>query len=251
MNALAKAGERRTTLREIAEATGAAYRTVAAYAQKAGWTRNGARTFLTEEQATIIIEAMKASSTGGAMHTKAGGETLRNVVQGVETTQSRAVRIAVMAQRQQELSKQIQAEMQSEITELRTLNNQQQKLIEEQAPKALFADAVAASDGTILVGELAKILRGNGIEIGQNRLFEQLRQWGYLISRKGTDRNMPTQRAMEMGLFRIKETAITHSDGHVSITKTVKVSGRGQLYFTNMFLAALPTPVHVGPTTMQ
>lgn len=104
-------------------------------------------------------------------------------------------------------------------------------------PKALFADAVAASDGTILVGELAKILRGNGIEMGQNRLFAWLREWGYLIRRNGSDRNMPTQRSMEMGLFVIKETAITHSDGHVTISKTPKVTGKGQQYFVNAFLS--------------
>ena len=104
-------------------------------------------------------------------------------------------------------------------------------------PKVVFADAVAVSDGTILIGELAKILKGNGIEIGQNRLFERLRQDGYLIKRFGTDYNAPTQRAMELGLFRVKETAITHSDGHVTISKTTKVTGRGQQYFVNYFLS--------------
>lgn len=103
-------------------------------------------------------------------------------------------------------------------------------------PKVVFADAVSVSDGTILIGELAKILKGNGIEIGQNRLFEKLRQDGYLIKRQGTDYNAPTQRAMELGLFRVKETAITHSDGHVTISKTTKVTGRGQQYFINLFL---------------
>ena len=103
-------------------------------------------------------------------------------------------------------------------------------------PKVLFADAVSVSSGTILIGELAKILKGNGVEIGQNRLFEKLRQDGYLIKRQGTDYNAPTQRAMELGLFRVKETAITHSDGHVTISKTTKVTGKGQQYFINLFL---------------
>lgn len=103
-------------------------------------------------------------------------------------------------------------------------------------PKVIFADAVSVSDGTILIGELAKILKGNGIEIGQNRLFEKLRQDGYLIKRQGTDYNAPTQKAMELGLFRVKETAITHSDGHVTISKTTKVTGKGQQYFINLFL---------------
>ena len=103
-------------------------------------------------------------------------------------------------------------------------------------PKVVFADAVSVSNGTILIGELAKILKGNGIEIGQNRLFEKLRQDGYLIKRQGTDYNAPTQRAMELGLFKVKETAITHSDGHVTISKTTKVTGKGQQYFINLFL---------------
>ena len=109
-------------------------------------------------------------------------------------------------------------------------------------PKVVFADAVAVSDGTILIGELAKILKGNGIEIGQNRLFERLRQDGYLIKRFGTDYNAPTQRAMELGLFRVKETAITHSDGHVTISKTTKVTGGGQQYFVNYFLSRGGSP---------
>lgn len=106
----------------------------------------------------------------------------------------------------------------------------------ENKPKVIFADAVSVSDGTILIGELAKILKGNGIDIGQNRLFERLRQDGFLIKRKGTDYNAPTQKAMELGLFRVKETAITHSDGHVTISKTTKVTGKGQQYFINYFL---------------
>ena len=107
------------------------------------------------------------------------------------------------------------------------------------APKVLFADAVAASESTVLVGELAKILRGNGVQIGQNRLFERLREDGYLIRRAGSDWNMPTQRSMELGLFEIKETAITHSDGHVSVNKTSKVTGKGQAYFVNRYAREL------------
>lgn len=108
--------------------------------------------------------------------------------------------------------------------------------IEEMKPKALFADAVSASKQTVLIGELAKIMKGNGIEIGQNRLFAWMRNHGYLISRKGTDYNMPTQKAMNLGLFKIKETTITHSDGHISVNKTPKVTGKGQQYFVNKFL---------------
>lgn len=107
--------------------------------------------------------------------------------------------------------------------------------VEKDKPKVLFADSVAASKSTVLVGELAKILRANGVEVGQNRLFELLRQEGYLIKREGSDWNMPTQKSMELGLFEIKETAVTHSDGHVSVNKTPKVTGRGQQYFINRY----------------
>ena len=111
--------------------------------------------------------------------------------------------------------------------------------IEQMKPKALFADAVSTSDTPILVGELAKILHQNGVSMGQNRMFRWLRDNGYLIGRKGSEYNMPTQRAMELGLFKIKENAITHSDGHVTITKTPKVTGKGQVYFVNKFVQGL------------
>lgn len=119
-----------------------------------------------------------------------------------------------------------------------TVRKEQAQQIEAMKPKALFADSVTASDSTILVGELAKVLKGNGINIGQNRLFAWMRENGYLINRKGSDWNMPTQKAMELGLFKVKETVINHSDGSISISKTVKVTGKGQLYFVNKFLQA-------------
>ena len=107
----------------------------------------------------------------------------------------------------------------------------------EMKPKALFADAVSVSETSILVGELAKLLKQNGVEIGQNRLFAWLRRNGYLISRRGNDYNMPTQKSMNLGLFKIKETSITHADGHVTVNKTPKVTGKGQQYFINKFLS--------------
>jgi anti-repressor protein len=122
----------------------------------------------------------------------------------------------------------------------RTMEEQKRRIaaqeshINELEPKARFADAVAASDGTCLIGELAKMLRQNGLDIGQNRLFEILRQDGYL-GKTGSNRNVPTQKAMDLGLFRIKETAITHSDGHVTINRTAKVTGKGQTYFINRY----------------
>jgi anti-repressor protein len=115
-------------------------------------------------------------------------------------------------------------------------HNKTKALLEAQRPKVIFADAVSASDTDILVGDLAKLLNQNGHNIGQNRLFERLRQEGYLISRKGNSYNTPTQRAMELGLFRIKETAITHADGRTTINKTPKVTGKGQQYFINRFI---------------
>lgn len=105
-------------------------------------------------------------------------------------------------------------------------------------PKEIFADAVSASEQTILIGDLAKLIKQNGHDMGQKRMFEWLRNNGYLIKRQGADYNSPTQRAMEMGLFRIKETAVTHSDGHVTVSKTVKVTGKGQAYFVNKLLGA-------------
>ena len=118
----------------------------------------------------------------------------------------------------------------------RTMEQQQRKIAEQQTrivelePKARFADAVAASDGTCLVGELAKMLRQNGMDIGQNRLFRLLQADGYL-GKSGSNRNVPTQRAMDLGLFRIKETTVTHADGHTTVSRTPKVTGKGQRYF--------------------
>lgn len=116
-----------------------------------------------------------------------------------------------------------------------TIEKQQLQLA-EQAPKALFADSVAASHTTILVGLLAKILRQNGVDIGQNRLFKWLRANGYLISRQGSDFNSPTQRSMDLGLFEIKESTHIDSNGVTITKKTSKVTGKGQQYFINKFL---------------
>ena len=117
-------------------------------------------------------------------------------------------------------------------TKLKTLETK----VAADAPKVLFADAVSASHTSILVGELAKLLKQNGVEIGPHRLFAWLRENGYLIRRKGSDFNMPTQRSMELGLFTVKETAITRSDGAVTVSKTPKVTGKGQQYFIQKFL---------------
>lgn len=124
-----------------------------------------------------------------------------------------------------------------------TLKDEQQKRkaleaqAEENRPKVLFADSVAASHTSILIFDLAKILKQNGVEIGGHRLFDWMRKNGYLVRRDGNDHNMPTQRSMEMGLFEVKETTVSHSDGHISVNKTPKVTGKGQQYFINLFLS--------------
>ena len=123
-------------------------------------------------------------------------------------------------------------------TQLKEEQEQRKHLQEENEqmkPKALFADAVATSNSSILIGQLAKILRQNGIQIGQNRLFAWMREHGYLGTR-GSNRNVPTQRSMELGLFKTKETVINHSDGHTTVNITTKVTGKGQQYFINKFL---------------
>lgn len=108
--------------------------------------------------------------------------------------------------------------------------------VEKDKPKVLFADAVSVSDSAILIGDLAKILRQNGVEMGQTRLFQWLRENGYLIKQRGSSYNMPTQKAMELGLFKIKETCVTHSDGHTTLNRTPKVTGKGQVYLLNKIL---------------
>lgn len=126
---------------------------------------------------------------------------------------------------------------------LQNLKEEQKKRIEAEAkievdkPKVLFSEAVTTSKTSILIGDLAKIIKQNGVEMGQNRMFSWLRDNGYLIKRKGSDFNMPTQKSMEMKLFEIKETAITHSDGHITINKTPKVTGAGQVFFVNKLLS--------------
>lgn len=112
----------------------------------------------------------------------------------------------------------------------------QEKQIEAMHPKALFADAVSASKTSILIGDLAKLLKQNGVDIGQKRLFQWLRENKYLISQKGASYNSPPQRSMEMKLFEVKETTITHADGHITINRTAKVTGKGQVYFINKFV---------------
>lgn len=120
-------------------------------------------------------------------------------------------------------------------TTLETMRRQNEQ-IAKLKPKALFADAVETSESSVLIGELAKILKQNGIEIGQNRLFAWMRENGYLIRQKGESYNLPTQRSMDMELFEIKKRTINNPDGSVRVTRTTKVTGKGQIYFVNKFL---------------
>lgn len=124
---------------------------------------------------------------------------------------------------------------QNKIAERDKLIAQKQKRIDEMRPKEIFADAVTCSNTSILVGDLAKLLKQNGFHVGQNRLFEILRREGFLI-KGGSSKNMPTQKSMEMKLFEIKESTVTNPDGSIRTTKTPKVTGRGQVYFINKFI---------------
>lgn len=123
----------------------------------------------------------------------------------------------------------------AKIQKLETTVSDLQNQMEENKPKVLFADSVAASSSSILIGELAKLIKQNGIDMGQRRLFEWMRENGYLIKRNGSEYNLPTQRSMEQGLMEIKETSVVHT-GYTTISKTPKVTGKGQVYFVNLFL---------------
>lgn len=123
-----------------------------------------------------------------------------------------------------------------QVENLKLENMEQKKLLKEQKPKVLFADAVSTSQTSILVGELAKLIKQNGVDIGERRLFKWLRDNGYLIKRKGSDYNMPTQKSLELGVIETKERTINNPDGSIRITKTPKVTGKGQQYFINKFL---------------
>ena len=133
-----------------------------------------------------------------------------------------------------ELATQLKTE-QEQRRRLETTVAAQSKQMEQDKPKVLFADSVTASSSSILIGELAKLIKQNGVDIGQRRLFEWMRANGYLIKRKGSEYNLPTQRSMEQGLMEIKETSVIHS-GYTTISKTPKVTGKGQVYFINLFL---------------
>lgn len=121
------------------------------------------------------------------------------------------------------------------LKQLETTVTDLQKQVEQDKPKVLFADSVTASSSSILIGELAKLIKQNGVDMGQRRLFAWMRENGYLIKRKGSEYNLPTQRSMEQGLMEIKETSVVHT-GYTTISKTPKVTGKGQVYFINLLV---------------
>lgn len=162
-------------------------------------------------QAKIADEVIPAIRRHGAYMTP---DTIERVLSDPDTI----IKLATSLKEEQAARKALEAEKQAN------------------APKVLFAGSVSASKTSILISELAKLLRQNGVDMGQRRLFTWMRDKGYLIRRPGSEYNLPTQRAMEMGLFEIKETSISHSDGHITLSKTPKVTGKGQVYFVNLFL---------------
>jgi len=119
--------------------------------------------------------------------------------------------------------------------QLQLENQEKDKVIQLQQPKVLFADAVSASNNSILVGELAKLIKQNGVDIGQNRLLTWMRENGYLIKRKGEDYNIPTQKSMNLRIMEVKKRVINNPDGSTKVTRTVKITGKGQVYFVNKF----------------
>jgi phage antirepressor YoqD-like protein len=207
MKEMSRQGDWRMTVKEVAKITGASYSTVAAYAQKAGWTENGKQTFLDESQVAIIVEAMK-----GAHHNQAK-DTFRASLEGIETTQSRTIRIAVLSQRQQEIDRQIKAELEAEIAELKAK-------AEVAAPKVEFFDQVADSKDALQMRDVAASL--NIPDIGRNRLFKLLRENGVL-----DDRNIPYREYQDRGCFRVIEQKWTDKEGatHINLKPLVYQKG--------------------------
>lgn len=172
---------------------------------------------LNEQQATLLMTFQRNTDQVRAFKkalVKAFFEMARNLQPSLPQTYAQALR---------------------ELADTSERNAALEARVEQDAPKVLFADSVSTSSTAILVRELAVILRGNGVMTGEKRLYETLREDGFLIRRDGTDYNMPTQKSMELGLFRVKETVITHSDGRVTISKTPKITGKGQAYFVQRY----------------
>jgi phage antirepressor YoqD-like protein len=224
--------------REIAELTGKEHRNVLADCDKLN--ESYGRMGLAEISAGVYTHP----NTGNQQHR----EYLLTRMQTLDLMTGYRTELRIKVNRRwEELESKNQLDFSDPDTVLMLAQNWQQERkrrleaetkVTEQAPKVLFADAVATSDRSVLISELAKVIKQNGFDIGQNRLFQWLREYGYLCS-KGEYYNQPSQKSMEMGLFELKKTTITKPDGSVIVTTTTKVTGKGQIYFINKFLKLL------------
>lgn len=228
-------GEARVSARELYDALNVSKNT-----RFSRWFETNSKQLFENEDYTSVLESTEVQNNGGTQIRQLQDYALtidaaKQIAMMSGTPKGREVRMYfIQVEKAWNSPDQIMARA-LQISKMKL--EHKDKLIAEMKPKALFADAVSASQTSILVGELAKLLKQNGVEIGANRLFTWLREKGYLIRRKGTDYNMPTQRSMELGLFEIKEHSHINSNGVNVTTKTPKVTGKGQQYFINKFLS--------------
>lgn len=227
--------------REVAEMVGKAHnklmRDIRDYIDQLGESKIGHTDFFSESTYTTAQNKVLPCY----LITKEGCEFIAHKLTGVKGTEFTAKYIKRFHEMKNIIKEHIpqgKELLALAVLEAQKTIEEQTAQIEEMKPKAIFADAVATSHTSILIGDLAKILKQNGIETGQKRLFEWLRENGYLSKRKGTEWNSPTQKSMNLGLFEVKETTSVNPDGSVRINKTTKVTGKGQQYFINKFLNA-------------
>ncbi len=227
--------------REVAEMVGKAHdkllRDIRTYIEQLSLSKIGESDFFTESK----YKNERGKEYPCYLITKEGCEFIAHKLTGVKGTEFTAKYIKRFHQMENVIKEHVpqgKELLALAVLEAQKTIEEQTAQIEEMKPKAIFADAVATSHTSILIGDLAKILKQNGIETGQKRLFEWLRENGYLSKRKGTEWNSPTQKSMNLGLFEVKETTSVNPDGSVRINKTTKVTGKGQQYFINKFLNA-------------
>lgn len=227
--------------REVAEMVGKAHnklmRDIRDYIDQLGESKIGHTDFFSESTYTTAQNKVLPCY----LITKEGCEFIAHKLTGIKGTEFTAKYIKRFHQMENIIKEHVpqgKELLALAVLEAQKTIEEQIAQIEEMKPKAIFADAVATSHTSILIGDLAKILKQNGIETGQKRLFEWLRENGYLSKRKGTEWNSPTQKSMNLGLFEVKETTSVNPDGSVRINKTTKVTGKGQQYFINKFLNA-------------
>lgn len=227
--------------REVAEMVGKAHdkllRDIRTYIEQLSLSKIGESDFFTESK----YKNERGKEYPCYLITKEGCEFIAHKLTGVKGTEFTAKYIKRFHQMENVIKEHVpqgKELLALAVLEAQKTIEEQTAQIEEMKPKAIFADAVATSHTSILIGDLAKILKQNGIETGQKRLFEWLRENGYLSKRKGTDWNLPTQRSMDMGLFEIKESVHIDGNGCNKINRTPKVTGKGQQYFVNKFLNA-------------